>query len=103
LLTGKVRRGRDLAPGSRIATRPDLVTEERLDRVEALAAWADEHGRSLLEVAIAGLAAQPGCASVIAGATSPEQVKSNAAAAEWTPTADELAQIDAIVPAPTAH
>lgn len=103
LLTGKVRRGRDLPRGSRIAARPDLVTEERLDRIEALAAWADEHGRSLLEVAIAGLAAQPGCASVIAGATSAEQVKTNAVAAEWTPTTDELAQIDAIVPPPTAR
>jgi aryl-alcohol dehydrogenase-like predicted oxidoreductase len=102
LLTGKVRRGRDLPEGTRIAGRPQLVTEERLDAVEALASWADQHGRTLLEVAIAALAAQPGCGSVIAGATSPEQVKSNAAAAEWTPTAADLAEIDAIVPPPVA-
>jgi len=53
-----------------------------------------------LDVAIGALAAQPGCSSVIAGATTPEQVKANAAAAEWIPSADELAEIDRIVPPP---
>jgi aryl-alcohol dehydrogenase-like predicted oxidoreductase len=53
-----------------------------------------------LDVAIGALAAQPGCSSVIAGATSPEQIKANAATAEWIPSADELAGIDRIVPPP---
>ncbi|MEY9926678.1 aryl-alcohol dehydrogenase-like predicted oxidoreductase [Catenulispora sp. GP43] len=100
LLTGKVRRESGIPAGARLADRPNWVTEERLDKVEALIAWADKHGRSILEVGIAALAAQPGCASVISGAMSPEQVQANAAAGDWEPTAEELAEIDAIVPAP---
>ena len=73
---------------------------QKLDRVEALARWAAEHGVSLLDVAIGGLAAQPGCASVIAGATSPDQVKANAAAAEWIPSQDALAELNQLVPVP---
>jgi aryl-alcohol dehydrogenase-like predicted oxidoreductase len=101
LLTGKVRRGAELPAGSRIAMRPESVTDEQLDKVETLMSWAKEHGRSLLEIGIGGLAAQPGCGSVIAGATSPAQVKDNAQASEWMPTEAELAEIDAIVPPPT--
>ena len=100
LLTGKVRRGQAPPPGSRLASREAYITESKLDRVEALARWAAEHGVSLLDVAIGGLAAQPGCASVIAGATSPEQVKANAAAADWIPSRDALTELDRIVPAP---
>jgi aryl-alcohol dehydrogenase-like predicted oxidoreductase len=99
LLTGKVRRGVPPAEGTRLAGREDYVTDARLDRVEALRDWADAHGRSLLEVAIGGLAALPGCSSVIAGATSAEQVRANAAAGDWQPTAADLAEIDKIVPA----
>ena len=76
------------------------MTEEKLAKVEALIAWAQERGVTLLETAIGALAAHPGCSSVIAGATSAEQVKANAAAADWTPTEAELAEIDAIVPPP---
>ncbi|HYA53750.1 MAG TPA: aldo/keto reductase, partial [Streptosporangiaceae bacterium] len=83
LLTGKVRRGQAPPAGSRLAGRLGLVTDEKLDRVEALITWAAERGRSVLEAAIGALAAQDGCSSVIAGATTPEQVKANAAAAEW--------------------
>jgi aryl-alcohol dehydrogenase-like predicted oxidoreductase len=100
LLTGKVRRGVPPPEGSRLAGRPDYITDAKLDRVEALAGWAGQHGVTILDVAIGGLAAQPGCSSVIAGATSPEQVKANAAAADWIPTADELAELDRIVPGP---
>jgi aryl-alcohol dehydrogenase-like predicted oxidoreductase len=100
LLTGKVRRGRPVPEGSRLAGRTGYITEEKLDRVEALVAWGERRGRTLLEVAIGALAARPGCASVIAGATSPTQVKANAEAAEWVPTGDELAEIDEIVPPP---
>lgn len=98
LLTGKIRRGQQVAEGTRLAGRPEYVTEQKLGRVEALAGWAQEHGVTVLEVAIGALAAQPGCGSVIAGATSPEQVKANASAADWVPSAADLADIDAIVP-----
>jgi aryl-alcohol dehydrogenase-like predicted oxidoreductase len=100
LLTGKVQRGQPPAPGTRLASRPGYVTEPKLDRVTALTTWAAERGVGLLDVAIGGLAAQPGCASVIAGATSPDQVKANVAAADWIPTPAELAELDAIVPPP---
>jgi aryl-alcohol dehydrogenase-like predicted oxidoreductase len=98
LLTGKIRRGQPAAAGTRLAGRTDYVTDQKLDRVEALAAWAGQHDLSLLEVAIGGLAAQPGSSSVIAGATSAEQAKANAEAAAWIPSAQELAAIDAIMP-----
>ena len=103
LLTGKVRRGKAPPAGSRLAGRPGYVTGDKLDRVEALIAWAAEHGLTVLEVAVGALAAQEGCACVIAGATTPEQVKANAAAAEWVPSAGELADLDRIVPPPTRH
>jgi aryl-alcohol dehydrogenase-like predicted oxidoreductase len=103
LLTGKIRRGQGIPDNSRLAQRAHWVTEERLDKVEALAAWAEKHGRSLLDVGIGALAAQPGCASVISGAMNPEQVRANAAAGAWEPTAEQLAEIDAIVPAPAVE
>lgn len=98
LLTGKIRRGQTAPEGSRLAGRDDYVTEARLDKVEALAGWAEQHDRTLLEVAIGGLAALPGCSSVIAGATSAEQVRANAAAGDWVPSDEDLADIDKIVP-----
>jgi len=99
LLTGKVRRGVGPAEGTRLAGRAEYITDAKLDKVEALADWAEQRGRSLLDVAIGGLAALPGCTSVIAGATSPEQVRANAAAGEWVPTEAELADIDKLAPA----
>ncbi len=102
LLTGKVRKGQLPPPGSRLASMEDYLTEGKLDRVEALISWADEHGRTVLEVAVGALAAKPACASVIAGATSPEQVKANAAASDWIPSAGDLADLDRIVPPPRA-
>lgn len=102
LLTGKIRRGQDIPSDSRLAGNPGWVTEERLDRVEALIPWAEKNGRSLLDVAIGALAAQPGCASVIAGATRPDQVAANAAAGDWEPTAEQLAEIDELAPPPDA-
>ncbi len=98
LLTGKIRRGVGPAEGTRLAGRDDYITEDKLDKVEALAEWADQHGRTVLEVAIGGLAALPGCTSVIAGATSAEQVQANAAAGEWEPAPAELAEVDKIMP-----
>src|SRR5579864_4199387 len=60
LLTGKVRRGVPPPEGSRLAGRPDYITEDKLDRVEALIGWARQHGVTVLDVAVGGLAAQPG-------------------------------------------
>jgi aryl-alcohol dehydrogenase-like predicted oxidoreductase len=102
LLTGKVRRGQGIPDNSRLndARRAGYVTESKLDTVESLIAWGQEQGVSLLEIAVGGLAAQPGCASVIAGATSAEQVKANAAAGEWEPSQDQLDAIDKIAPPP---
>ncbi|GID10254.1 aldo/keto reductase [Actinocatenispora rupis] len=97
LLTGNVRKGRALPAGSRIAERAHLATEERIDTVERLAAWGEKRDRSVLDVAIGGLAAFPGCGSVIAGATTPEQVYANAAAGDWEPTAEELAEIRELI------
>ena len=101
LLTGKVRRGQAPPAGSRLAGRLGYVTDDKLDRVEALIAWASERGRTVLEVAVGALAAQDGCSCVIAGATTPEQVKENAGAAEWIPTAEDLADLDRVVPPPS--
>jgi aryl-alcohol dehydrogenase-like predicted oxidoreductase len=99
LLTGKVRRGESVPAGTRLAEprRAGYVTDAKLDAVEALIAWGQEQGVSILQIAIGGLAAQPGCASVIAGATSAEQVRANAAAGQWRPTDDQLAAIDKLV------
>jgi aryl-alcohol dehydrogenase-like predicted oxidoreductase len=102
LLTGKVRRGHPVPAGSRLAGRAGYVTEKKLTKVETLIAWAQEHGVTVLETAIGALGAQPGCSSVIAGAMTPEQVKANAAASDWIPSAAELAEIDQIVPPPPA-
>ena len=97
LLTGKVRRGQGVPEGTRLAERADYITDAKLDRVEAMIEWAERQGATILEVAIGGLAAIPGCGSVIAGATSPEQVKTNAAAGDWIPSAAQLAELDTIV------
>src|SRR5260370_638437 len=64
LLTGKVRRGVPPPEGSRLAGRPDYITDDKLDRVEALIVWAQQHGVTVLDVAIGGPAAPPGCSSV---------------------------------------
>jgi aryl-alcohol dehydrogenase-like predicted oxidoreductase len=98
LLTGKVRRGQPPPPDSRLAARHGYLTDDKLARVEALITWGAERGRTVLEVAVGALAAQPGCASVIAGATTAEQMKANAAASEWIPSAEDLADLDRVVP-----
>jgi aryl-alcohol dehydrogenase-like predicted oxidoreductase len=93
LLTGTVTRDAPPAEGTRLHGR--RIDDADLDRVERLRAWAEEHGVTLLDVAIGGLAAVPPIASVIAGATKPEQVRSNAVAGEWEPTPAELAELRA--------
>ena len=102
LLTGKYRKGREEPRGTRISDMEYFRrtrTAERLERVEALAAYVESRGRSLLDLAVSWLLRLPIVASVIAGATSPEQVRSNVAAAGWTLTPDEIARVDTLAPA----
>ena len=89
LLTGKYRRDEPAPTGTRLEGRE--IEDERFDRVERLTAFAEEHGHTVHELAISGLASTPGVGSIIAGATTPEQVRANVAAASWRLTADELA------------
>ncbi|GAA1266349.1 oxidoreductase [Planotetraspora silvatica] len=101
LLTGKYRRGQARPEGTRLAGRPEYLTDARFDVVEALEAFAERQGVTLLDVAIGGLLAQPAVGSVIAGATKPEQVKANAAAGAWVPDEQALAELDKIAPRPS--
>ncbi len=97
LLTGKYRRGEEAPPGSRAALDPERaqwLRDAEWDRIEALTAYAAERDLTLLDVAIAGLAAQPAVGSVISGATRGEQVRANAAALRWQPTAEDLVELD---------
>ncbi len=88
-LTGKYRRGEPHPAGTRLAAGD--IADADLERVEALEREAGSHGHSILDAAIGGLASTPGIASVIAGATSAEQVRANAAAGAWHASAEELA------------
>jgi aryl-alcohol dehydrogenase-like predicted oxidoreductase len=100
LLTGKYRRGEQPPAGTRLgmdsARARDLMTDANFDVVEALEVIARERGVTLLDVAFGWLIAQPQVTSVIAGATSPEQVAANARAAGWAPTSEDLAEIDRV-------
>ena len=93
LLTGKYRRGEAPPSGSRLEDRGEALSDETFDELDRLEAFAEARGRSLLEVAIAGLASQPAVASVIAGATRPEQVTQNAGAGDWELSENELAEL----------
>jgi aryl-alcohol dehydrogenase-like predicted oxidoreductase len=99
LLTGKYRRDDLPPPGSRMA-RPEFtgwLANAPWDRIEALESYAVKRGLTLLDVAIGGLAARPAVASVITGATTPEQVRANADAASWQPGEDDLRELDTIL------
>jgi aryl-alcohol dehydrogenase-like predicted oxidoreductase len=96
LLTGKYKRGEDLPDGSRLQAWGMTVSDRDFDKVERLTAFAQARGISLLDVAIGGLAARPTVASVIAGATSAEQVRANVAAGAWVPSAEDAAALKEI-------
>ncbi len=101
LLTGKYRKGRPLPEGTRIkpgSRWAKLLTEENLDRIEQLIALAESRSHTLLELAFSWLLAHPVVASVIAGASSPEQVRNNAGAGGWRLSEEEMAEIDRIMP-----
>lgn len=100
LLSGKYRRREPGPEGSRLASGGQAGSDEQFDIIEALQAYAEEHGVGLLDVAIAGLAAQPAVGSVIAGATRPEQVAANVAALRWQPSVEDLAALDRAAPTP---
>jgi aryl-alcohol dehydrogenase-like predicted oxidoreductase len=101
LLTGKYRKGA-LPEGSRAKDGfgPKVFTGQNLARVEALAAFAESRGRTLLELAFSWLAARSEVSSVIAGAKTPEQVRANAAAASWQLTSADQAEIAVHAPDP---
>lgn len=100
LLTGKWRKGEEPPAGSRLSedwARSVATRNERgFEVVESLRAFAERAGVPMVSVAIGALAAQPAVASVIAGATSAEQVRANAAASDFVPTPEQLAEIDEI-------
>ncbi|TDB70578.1 aldo/keto reductase [Micromonospora sp. KC723] len=100
LLTGKYGRGEAPPPGSRLAgggRYAQRLAAANWDTIEAIEAYAGERGLAMLDVAIGGLAARPAVASVIAGATTPEQVQANAAAGGWQPSDEDLEALDAIL------
>jgi len=99
LLSGKYQRGTPPAEGTRLSQEryQRWLDGADWDTIEALTAYGKERGHSLLDVAIAGLAAQPAVTSVIAGATTPEQVRANAAAGAWQLTAADVAALDEIL------
>jgi aryl-alcohol dehydrogenase-like predicted oxidoreductase len=100
LLTGKYRQGAPLPPGSRLSKNQrhaaEFISERNWRIVGALEAFAQQRGRSLLELAFSWLLHDPVVASVIGGATSPAQVEQNIAAAGWTLSAEDLQEIDRI-------
>jgi len=99
LLSGKYQRGATPPAGTRLALEryQRWLDGADWDTIEALTAYGKERGHSLLDVAIAGLAAQPAVTSVIAGATTPDQVRANAEAGAWRLTAEDVAALDEIL------
>nr|WP_091184322.1 aldo/keto reductase [Microlunatus flavus] len=93
LLTGKYKRGAEAPSGSRLAGQADRLAEADFDTIEALEKFAANRGISMLQVAVGGLAAMPTVGSVIAGATSVEQVRSNVEAGTWQPGVDDLDEL----------
>ena len=98
LLTGKYSRGESGPAGSRLSGRDQIASDAQFDLLERLERYASLRDLSLTEVAIGALLARSAVSSVIAGATKPEQVRANAAAARWHPTDGDLAELDQIIP-----
>ena len=100
MLTGKYRHGGELPAGTRMALMKRFtdryMTEENWAIVDRLQAFCDARGHTLLELAFSWLLSRPSLASVIAGATKPEQVEMNAKVADWKLSAHDLAEIDKI-------
>ena len=101
MLTGKYKRGQPLPENTRLAVRESMAnrffTEHNAAVVEALTAFAEAHGHSILDLAFSWLASRPVVASVIAGATSSKQVWTNANAARWRLGPDDFGEVDRII------
>jgi aryl-alcohol dehydrogenase-like predicted oxidoreductase len=97
LLTGKYRRGEPAPQGTRLAAREQVGSDEQFDVVEAVGRFAADRGVSMIDVAIGALLARPAVSTVIAGATKPEQARTNAAAARWTPSESDLAELEEVL------
>ena len=93
LLTGKYQRGAAAPEGTRLASRADRLAAANFDVIEELAAFAGARDLTMLQVAIGGLAAMPAVGSVIAGATSVQQVQQNVAAGLWEATGEDLEEL----------
>jgi aryl-alcohol dehydrogenase-like predicted oxidoreductase len=100
MLTGKYRRGQAPPRGSRIESgwHDELLTGENIDIVEELVEYAATHSHTILELSFSWLLAKPMVASVIAGATSPDQVRANAHAGSWELTEENIKKIGSIAP-----
>ncbi|QPC81261.1 aldo/keto reductase [Phototrophicus methaneseepsis] len=99
-LTGKYTRSEGAPAGSRGENSPYVqayMTDENFTILEKLTTWAEEHGHTMVELAHAWLLAQPQVCSVISGVTKIEQLRSNAAAAAWSLTADEAKEVTSIL------
>jgi aryl-alcohol dehydrogenase-like predicted oxidoreductase len=99
LLTGKYRRGVDPEDGTRLALQRGRFEAADFDRIDALESFARDRGVSILDVAVGSLVARPYIGSVIAGATSGEQVRRNVAAGSWEPTDADLVALDELTAA----
>jgi aryl-alcohol dehydrogenase-like predicted oxidoreductase len=101
LLTGKYKRNAPLPEGTRLANTPRLasryINEENWDKLDRLEEFCRARGRTLIELAFSWLLARPPVATVIAGATRPEQVEQNVAAAQWELSPEDLAEIDRLL------
>ena len=101
LLSGKYRRGEKPPEGTRLAAwgarGTAALSDRNFDKVEKLTAWAEERGHTMLELAFAWLLGHEVVSSVIAGATSPEQVQTNAATASWALTPEEVKEVGALI------
>jgi aryl-alcohol dehydrogenase-like predicted oxidoreductase len=101
LLSGKYKRGAPPPEGTRLAAwgarGAQAMSDANFDKVEALEAWAAARGHTILELAFAWLLGHEVVSSVIAGATTPDQVRANAATAEWRLTPEEVAEVTALV------
>jgi aryl-alcohol dehydrogenase-like predicted oxidoreductase len=96
VLTGKYRRGEPAPEGTRLAHYRESVSDEEFDKVDAYARFAEERGHTLLELAIGWLLSHEAVATVITGATRPDQIQTNVAAAGWRLTPEEMAAIAAL-------
>jgi aryl-alcohol dehydrogenase-like predicted oxidoreductase len=99
-LTGKYKRNAPMPEGARLTKLPEragqIFSEENWTTIEALTAFCEARGKTLVELAFSWLAAQPVVSSVIAGATRREQIAANVKAADWALTAQDLTEIDTI-------